>query len=284
MPKMRPWVGLACTGALLIEAEAFSISHARGPFPDRIASRSSRLSSTEPMIHGAILGRVGLASHRTLQCNLDPLGPNRSSKENALPSRIIRAGNLATRSRDVSLCCTSQSRSEVERFLEDARVRRVAAWVLVALGCFASREFYGVIVGTFIMAFIGNSFVSLLEQQAALLHTFTQERTSWKLPRPSRKALSILYFFCVLNLISFATIFTVPQLISSWRYLKQVIISDNPYVELAESIHALIGTDATARLESLLTGVMGTFTPTLRFKYVCVFNQCVCASSAKIAG
>jgi hypothetical protein len=268
---MRLWVGLACTGALLIEAEAFSLPHACGAFPDRIACRSSRLSSSsEPMRHGPILGRNGLASHRTLQCSLDLTGPSRNSKRPTLPSHILRAGYCATRNRDVALCCTSSSqpRSEVERFLEDARVRRVAAWVFVALGCFASREFYGVIVGTFIMAFIGNSFVSLLEQQAALLHTFTQARTSWKLPKPSREALSILYFFCVLNLIGFATIFTVPQLISSWRYLKQVIISDNPYVELAESIHALIGTDATARLESLLTGVMGSFTPTLRFKYV----------------
>jgi hypothetical protein len=35
------------------------------------------------------------------------------------------------------------------------------------------------------------------------------------------------------------------------------VLSDNPYVELAASIHTLIGGDATSRLEGLLSSVAG---------------------------
>jgi hypothetical protein len=250
---------------LFIEGESFLLPHTSSVFLKQDCCRSSGISA-RGSFHGSLLSRDVLLPRIPAHSRLGH--QNTFQRDGPETRRLLHSRPVyhAARNRDVSVYSTAQPSSEVEKFLEDARVRKVAAWLFFALGCFASREFYGVIVGTFIMAFVGNSFVSFLEQQASLLHSFTQARTSWKIPKPSRKALSILYFFFVLNLIGFATIFTVPQLISSWRYLKQVILSDNPYVELAESIHALIGSDATARLESLLTGVMGSFTPSLRFK------------------
>jgi len=72
-----------------------------------------------------------------------------------------------------------------------------------------------------------------------------------------RKFVCIAYMVIIMNIIAFATVFTVPQIVSSWRYLKQVILSDNPYVELSATIQTVIGESSTSRLESMLTGVTG---------------------------
>ena len=121
----------------------------------------------------------------------------------------------------------------------------------------ALKDFYGVIAGTFILSFVGNSIISFWEVRFAEMHKWCEGRLNCKLPTVPRKALSALYIIVVLYVLALGTVFTVPQVISSWRYLKQVLLSDNPYVELAGSIHALIGADATGSLETFFAGILG---------------------------
>jgi predicted PurR-regulated permease PerM len=141
--------------------------------------------------------------------------------------------------------------------LRDSRVQRVAAWLLLAILIMALQDFYGVIAGTFILSFVGNSIISFMEARCAVLHRWCEDRLQCKLPTVPRNALSALYIIVVLYVLALGTVFTVPQVISSWRYLKQVLLSDNPYVELAGSIHAMIGSDATGSLETFFAGILG---------------------------
>jgi predicted PurR-regulated permease PerM len=121
----------------------------------------------------------------------------------------------------------------------------------------ALKDFYGVMAGTFILSFVGNSAIAMMEKNCKKLHEWLEGCLNCKLPAISRKTLSALYIIVVLYVLALGTIVTVPQVISSWRYLKQVVFSDNPYVELAGSIHALIGADATASLENFFSGILG---------------------------
>ncbi|EKX40194.1 hypothetical protein GUITHDRAFT_142917 [Guillardia theta CCMP2712] len=134
---------------------------------------------------------------------------------------------------------------------------RLLSWLAFGIACYLARSFYGVIMGTFIFSFVGNSVVALWERQSDSIRKFAISRFGIKLPHISRQMLSVLYIVVIINAIFFATFFTVPQIITSWRYLKQLLLSDNPYVELANSIHSILGPDVTMRIEVLLTSVYG---------------------------
>eukprot|EP00291_Cryptomonas_curvata_P002816 CAMPEP_0172191330 /NCGR_PEP_ID=MMETSP1050-20130122/23638_1 /TAXON_ID=233186 /ORGANISM="Cryptomonas curvata, Strain CCAP979/52" /LENGTH=171 /DNA_ID=CAMNT_0012866361 /DNA_START=117 /DNA_END=629 /DNA_ORIENTATION=- len=159
-------------------------------------------------------------------------------------SRCLSQQSRVKRSTLSSAGHSSEIIDKAEALLQDARVQRVTSWIILAVLIMALNDFYGVIAGTFILSFVGNSVISLLEGRCAKIHKLLENRFNCKLPSVPRKALSALYIIVVLYVLSLGTVFAVPQVISSWRYLKQVLLSDNPYVELAGSIHALIGEDA----------------------------------------
>jgi hypothetical protein len=176
---------------------------------------------------------------------------------NGAPPSYLSHQSRTTRSTLFSAVQRSEIVDKAEDLLHDSRVQRVTAWILFAVLIMALKDFYGVIAGTFILSFVGNSVISLLEGRCAKIHKFLESRFNCKLPSVPRKALSALYIIVVLYVLSLGTVFAVPQVISSWRYLKQVLLSDNPYVELAGSIHALIGADATGSLETFFAGILG---------------------------
>lgn len=157
-------------------------------------------------LNGGFLGVSGSALERGPRSRL--LLPEGSSRQRGKLGR----GDL--------LCVSVEGRSggiggprddgvlALETFLTDGKVRKVLAWILFVIGCSLLREFYGVIVGTFILSFLGNSTVSFLEQQAAEIHKFTVSKTKLMLPQLSRKTLSIIYIILILNLVGFVCIFT----------------------------------------------------------------------------
>ena len=75
--------------------------------------------------------------------------------------------------------------------------------------------------------------------------------------RPNRRLLAVAYSCLLLSVLTIGSCITVPLVFDSWRYLKGVLLSDNPYVELANSIYYGLGAEATARVESLLATIFG---------------------------
>lgn len=60
-------------------------------------------------------------------------------------------------------------------------------------------------------------------------------RMGWSLPEMKRRSVCLLYFVICVNIITFATLFTVPQILQSWRYLKQVWSPAHQYLILVSS-------------------------------------------------
>mmetsp|Transcript_36816 Transcript_36816/g.87048 ORF Transcript_36816/g.87048 Transcript_36816/m.87048 type:complete len:497 (+) Transcript_36816:51-1541(+) len=141
--------------------------------------------------------------------------------------------------------------------LENNTLKRVIIWVVFGGFLYLCKPFYGVIIGTFVMSFVGNSVVNTLESQATAIRNFVIKKHNFHLPPVSRKVIAFFYIIIVLNVLIAFTVVTVPQVVESWRYLKQIMLSDNPYVELASSICGFIGPDGTARLEVLLSSLYG---------------------------
>ena len=133
---------------------------------------------------------------------------------------------------------------------------QVLAWSSFALLLYAVKPFYGVIAGTFIMSFVGNSVVAMWERTAVRVQAWAAEQ-GYEVPRPPRKMLAAAYCLMMLTVLSIGSCITVPIVFDSWRYLKSVLLSDNPYVELANSMYSMLGPEATGRVESLLATLFG---------------------------
>mmetsp|Transcript_46497 Transcript_46497/g.110654 ORF Transcript_46497/g.110654 Transcript_46497/m.110654 type:complete len:428 (-) Transcript_46497:29-1312(-) len=141
---------------------------------------------------------------------------------------------------------------------EDAGLKRVLSWVLFFTVVYLLEPFSGVIAGTFVLSFVGNSVVDTWLVYAIKVRKWAMEKKgiTW-IPQPQRQFLALVYMLVVVNFLVVGTVVTAPQIASSWRYLKQVSLSDNPYVALADSIHALIGGESIPKLEGILQGITG---------------------------
>lgn len=106
--------------------------------------------------------------------------------------------------------------------LENNTLKRVIIWVVFGGFLYLCKPFYGVIIGTFVMSFVGNSVVNTLESQATAIRNFVIKKHNFHLPPVSRKVIAFFYIIIVLNVLIAFTVVTVPQVVESWRYLKQV--------------------------------------------------------------
>jgi hypothetical protein len=146
--------------------------------------------------------------------------------------------------------------SWLKRMSRDPTFMQFVAWGGFACILALLQPFYGVMAGTFIMAFVGNSIVHMWEQTVARLKEFAAGK-GYNIWCPSRRVLATAYCCMMLTVLSVGSCITVPLVFDSWRYLKSVLLSDNPYVELANSIYHFLGPEATSRVESLLGAIFG---------------------------
>lgn len=150
----------------------------------------------------------------------------------------------------------SSGKTWLEALTGDAVFMQVLAWSSFALLLYVVKPFYGVIAGTFIMSFVGNSVVAMWERTAVRTQAWAAGK-GYDIPRPPRKMLAVAYCLMMLTVLSIGSCITVPIVFDSWRYLKSVLLSDNPYVELANSMYSMLGPEATSRVESLLATLFG---------------------------
>lgn len=129
--------------------------------------------------------------------------------------------------------------------------KKLAVWLgFLGLG-WQLRSFYGIILGTFVLSYIGSSAVRFSEEKGNRL----LEKA--KLPRLPRRAWALLYICVVLNAILSLTILTVPRVVGETNYLSLIIESENPYVFVADGIRSFLGPDVSAKLEAFLLTVTG---------------------------
>lgn len=150
----------------------------------------------------------------------------------------------------------SSGKTWLEALMGDAVFMQVLAWSSFALLLYAVKPFYGVIAGTFVMSFVGNSVVAMWERTSERIQAWAAGQ-GVDIPRPPRKMLAAAYCLMMLTVLSIGSCITVPIVFDSWRYLKSVLLSDNPYVELANSMYSMLGPEATSRVESLLATLFG---------------------------
>jgi hypothetical protein len=124
--------------------------------------------------------------------------------------------------------------------------KKLYVWAAFLGLAWSMRSFYGIMLGTFVLSYIGASVVRFtMGWGNRLLNRF-------KLPSLHRRMWSLIYVLAVLTAMCTLTIVTVPRVVGETNYLSLVIESENPYVFVADGIRNILGPEATSKLETFL--------------------------------
>ncbi|EWM22382.1 Uncharacterized protein family UPF0118 [Nannochloropsis gaditana] len=129
--------------------------------------------------------------------------------------------------------------------------KRLLVWAaFLGLG-WTLRSFYGIILGTFVLSYIGSSAVRWSEEKGNELGG------RLKLPPLPRRFWALAYVVLVLSSFVSLTVVTVPRVVGETNYLSLLIESENPYVFVADGVRRLLGPDFSGKVEAFLLSVTG---------------------------
>eukprot|EP00904_Undaria_pinnatifida_P004221 jgi/Undpi1/137/HiC_scaffold_1.g00137.m2 len=129
--------------------------------------------------------------------------------------------------------------SSLDRFLEMMTAddtKKLGAWLMFALVLSRLRFFYGVMLGTFVLSYMGNSVIELSMEKGNRALRRMGERMGWrrlpkKLPRPAYAA---VYILLLLTAITSLSVVIVPRLtVESQALITKLSEQDNPYAIIA---------------------------------------------------
>jgi len=129
--------------------------------------------------------------------------------------------------------------------------KRLLVWLsFLGLG-WKLRSFYGIILGTFVLSYIGSSAVRWSEKRG------NEVIRRLKLPPLPRRFWAFAYIVLVLSSFVSLTVVTVPRVVGETNYLALLVESENPYVFVADGIRGFLGPDVSGKLEAFLLSVTG---------------------------
>jgi len=132
----------------------------------------------------------------------------------------------------------------------EAAIRKYI-WVGFLVMAWKLRSFYGIILGTFVLSYLGSSVVRVsMKYGNSLL-------SKVKLPKLPRRIWALSYVFAVVMALSFVSVLSVPRVVGETNYMSLVIDSDNPYIFVADGIRNFLGPEATDKLELFLLSITG---------------------------
>eukprot|EP00752_Nemacystus_decipiens_P005501 g4979.t1 len=153
--------------------------------------------------------------------------------------------------------------SSLDRFLlllaaDDTK--KLGAWMLFALVLSRLRYFYGVMLGTFVMSYMGNTVIEESMRKGNMWLQRMSERVGWKrLPKKvPRSGYASVYILLLLTVITSLTVVIAPRLtVESQLLIQKLSEQDNPYAIIASWMRSNFGEEALTRLEPFLLSVTG---------------------------
>jgi len=103
---------------------------------------------------------------------------------------------------------------------------------LIGLLAYQLSDFFGIVMGTFVVAFIGNSMVESTEQSRLL---------NFLSPSKRRRAMALLFFGGILSLFTLFGVLTIPDIATEGADFVKRLQSDNIWVVLVEKMRAGLG-------------------------------------------
>ncbi|KAG1671404.1 hypothetical protein FOA52_011901 [Chlamydomonas sp. UWO 241] len=131
--------------------------------------------------------------------------------------------------------------AELAALLAAIPFTRLAIWFSVAAVAYQLKDFFGLMMGTFIITFIGNSVVDRGSADSGPLRMLP--------PAARRRALAIVYFGAILAVFVTLGVVTIPDVSTEGVALVKRLQSDTLWVVLVEKMRAGLGDQVMGSLE-----------------------------------
>lgn len=135
--------------------------------------------------------------------------------------------------------------SELQRLINSIPYRRLFIWSLVTLFVWPLHDFFGIAMGTFIVSFIGNSFI------ASALDTQPMRWLSPDLDK-QRRILAVVFFTIIIACITLFGVLTIPDIAREGADFVNRLKSDNVWVVLVEKMRAGLGDQVMEAVERVV--------------------------------
>ena len=124
------------------------------------------------------------------------------------------------------------------------------AWTCAGVGLvMLIRPFAAVVLSTFVISFIAQSFISNSQKLLLMAPARLQVETRGL---EVRRWLVLTFYVGLVSVITTLIVGTVPRLVADSQYLLAVSRSDDPYVFVANALRNLLGDDVIGKLETFL--------------------------------
>jgi predicted PurR-regulated permease PerM len=202
----------------------------------RISSLSSRFPSC---LLAASLSSSGFSSG-------EPPGGNSASSSPVTSSGTSLSPSTSTLSSSGSSAPPKDSQKTLEDFLAwfvSLPWKRVAVWGVVAVAGYQLKDFFSIAMGTFIIAFVGHSFVQVARDTPMLQGMDRQAQ---------RRTLVVLFFLLIASVLTLFGVTTIPDLVREGADFVHRLQSDNIWVVVLDKMRAGLGHGIMDKLERFL--------------------------------
>ncbi|KAI8469443.1 MAG: hypothetical protein J3K34DRAFT_423607 [Monoraphidium minutum] len=135
--------------------------------------------------------------------------------------------------------------TELQRLINSIPYRRLCVWSLVALLAWPLMDFFGIAMGTFIVSFIGNSFIEGARGTPPLQLLEPD-------PCKQRKLLVVAFFTIIIAFITLFGVLTIPDIAREGADFVNRLKSDNVWVVLVEKTRTGLGDQVMEALERVV--------------------------------
>lgn len=134
------------------------------------------------------------------------------------------------------------NKSELQSLLHSIPYKRLLLWGFVGAVGWQLHEFFGIVMGTFIISFIGNSFI---------VNTIDNQLVCMAMPARDgrRRLLVVIYFAAIIAFITLFGVLTIPDIVREGADFIRRLKSDNVWVILVEKMRHGLGEQVMESLE-----------------------------------
>jgi predicted PurR-regulated permease PerM len=138
------------------------------------------------------------------------------------------------------------------KLLKHEFLEKFLSWSLFGIFASVLQPFYGIVLGTFFLAYLGNSVVASLKS----LSDRVSERFNLKIDIP-RRVFAFIHMLAFIIGIARFVILVFPKIGFEAQYFLSIVQSENPYREASDAMRKSFGDVTLARIENILLAFLG---------------------------
>ncbi|KAK9826469.1 hypothetical protein WJX81_002640 [Elliptochloris bilobata] len=124
---------------------------------------------------------------------------------------------------------------------------RIGVWMVVVFAALNLKDFFGIAMGTFILAFIGNGFVRSAQRLTEGSPLLAPVPPTWQ-----RRLLVVVYFAAIVSCVTLFGVMTIPDIIRESADFVSRLQSDSIWTVVLEKVRHGVGDGIMEQLERLL--------------------------------